>query len=288
MIAGVVIDHTSHDIDLMRYLIDEPITKVYGETLQSINWTAKNFFDGLLRFKGGAVGVLDELDDTHEDPAPGRPGRAASSSATCSQELFYENDSAPSQWDALSVLRGVTEGNMLGIRLTASHEPLAAEINDFVSAVREGRKLPVTGEDGLETLRPRAQIRAVGRRRQTHRSKVDGKRRHEVRHHRRHASGVHPNLARHPRDSPSPHRDLRQHRSTLRRRDVAGVLSVSSDIPKPDLDLEVGTQGASHAVQTGQIMMKLEPLLLSEKPDFVIVYGRHQLDHRRRRSPQRS
>ncbi len=45
------------------------------------------------------------------------------------------------------------------------------------------------------------------------------------------------------------------------------------DIPKPDLDLEVGTQGASHAVQTGQIMMKLEPLLVSEKPDFVIVYG---------------
>jgi UDP-GlcNAc3NAcA epimerase len=45
------------------------------------------------------------------------------------------------------------------------------------------------------------------------------------------------------------------------------------DIPKPDVDLEVGTQGASHAVQTGQIMMKLEPLLVAEKPDFVIVYG---------------
>jgi UDP-N-acetylglucosamine 3-dehydrogenase len=33
------------------------------------------------------------------------------------------------------------------------HEPLAAEINDFVSAVREGRRPLVTGEDGLETLR---------------------------------------------------------------------------------------------------------------------------------------
>lgn len=45
------------------------------------------------------------------------------------------------------------------------------------------------------------------------------------------------------------------------------------NIPEPDVNLEVGTQGASHAVQTGQIMMKLEPLLISEKPDFVIVYG---------------
>jgi predicted dehydrogenase len=70
-----------------------------------------------------------------------------------SQELFfYENDTAPSQWDALSVLRGVNEGNILGIRIQR-HEPLAAELADFVDAVSMNRQPTVSGEDGLETLR---------------------------------------------------------------------------------------------------------------------------------------
>jgi UDP-GlcNAc3NAcA epimerase len=45
------------------------------------------------------------------------------------------------------------------------------------------------------------------------------------------------------------------------------------EIPKPDFDLEVGVAGAGHAVQTAQAMIRLEPLLLREKPDWVIVFG---------------
>src|SRR5690606_26274126 len=36
-------------------------------------------------------------------------------------------------------------------------------------------------------------------------------------------------------------------------------------------DLEVGS--GSHAQQTGQMMMKIESVLLEEKPDYVVVYG---------------
>jgi UDP-N-acetylglucosamine 2-epimerase (non-hydrolysing) len=42
-------------------------------------------------------------------------------------------------------------------------------------------------------------------------------------------------------------------------------------IPKPDIDLEVGS--ASHAVQTARIMMAFEPVLLKEQPDLVLVVG---------------
>jgi UDP-N-acetylglucosamine 2-epimerase len=45
------------------------------------------------------------------------------------------------------------------------------------------------------------------------------------------------------------------------------------DIPKPDVDLNVGSEGATHAVQTAHILMKLEPVLQRERPDWVIVYG---------------
>lgn len=42
-------------------------------------------------------------------------------------------------------------------------------------------------------------------------------------------------------------------------------------IPKPDFDLEVGS--GSHAVQTAEVMKRFEPVVLSERPDAVIVVG---------------
>jgi UDP-N-acetylglucosamine 2-epimerase (non-hydrolysing) len=43
------------------------------------------------------------------------------------------------------------------------------------------------------------------------------------------------------------------------------------DIPKPDFHLEVGS--ASHAVQTAKIMTAFEPVVIQEKPDWVLVVG---------------
>jgi UDP-N-acetylglucosamine 2-epimerase len=42
-------------------------------------------------------------------------------------------------------------------------------------------------------------------------------------------------------------------------------------LPLPDRDLEVGS--GSHAVQTAEIMRRLEPILIEEDPDVVLVYG---------------
>lgn len=43
------------------------------------------------------------------------------------------------------------------------------------------------------------------------------------------------------------------------------------ELPRPDIDLEVGS--ASHAIQTAEIMRRIEPVLLSERPDLVLVVG---------------
>jgi UDP-N-acetylglucosamine 2-epimerase (non-hydrolysing) len=43
------------------------------------------------------------------------------------------------------------------------------------------------------------------------------------------------------------------------------------DLPRPDVSLEVGS--GSQAAQTAAIMQKFEPVLLREKPDWVVVVG---------------
>jgi UDP-N-acetylglucosamine 2-epimerase (non-hydrolysing) len=43
------------------------------------------------------------------------------------------------------------------------------------------------------------------------------------------------------------------------------------ELPPPDVNLEVGS--GSHAMQTAQIMMRFEPILLKSRPDWVLVYG---------------
>lgn len=42
-------------------------------------------------------------------------------------------------------------------------------------------------------------------------------------------------------------------------------------IPAPDVNLEVGS--GSHASQTAEVMVRLEPVVLDLKPDIVLVYG---------------
>ena len=42
-------------------------------------------------------------------------------------------------------------------------------------------------------------------------------------------------------------------------------------IPEPDYHLEVGS--GSHAYQTGEMIKKIEQIVIAERPDLVLVYG---------------
>src|SRR5438477_13160450 len=45
------------------------------------------------------------------------------------------------------------------------------------------------------------------------------------------------------------------------------------DLEMPAADIHLGTGSASHAAQTAAIMQAFEPVVLEEKPDWVIVVG---------------
>ncbi len=52
---------------------------------------------------------------------------------------------------------------------------------------------------------------------------------------------------------------------------LAGAFFAELDLSRPDHSLGVG--GGGHAAQTGRMLLALEPILLAERPDVVLVYG---------------
>lgn len=52
---------------------------------------------------------------------------------------------------------------------------------------------------------------------------------------------------------------------------MSQIFFADMGIPEPAIDLEVGS--GNHGWQTGQMLMRVEEILLAEKPDWVLVYG---------------
>lgn len=152
--VGVVVDLAVHDIDVIRYITGAEITRVYAETAQRIHETREDMVTGLLRLDNGAVGTLtiNWLTPTkiRELYVTGERGMFRVDYLT--QDLyFFENAAAPvGDWPFLN-LRGVNEGRMIR-HVVAKKEPLRAELESFLAAIKGESPVPVTGQDGLKSL----------------------------------------------------------------------------------------------------------------------------------------
>ena len=153
--VGVVVDLAVHDLDVMRFVSQKEVIRVYAETEKHIHSDYEDLLTGLLRFEDGIVGTLaiNWLTPTkiREFIVTGERGLFRCDYLT--QDLFFfENPvSSGSEWENLRVLRGVREGKMIR-HVIAKKEPLRAEQEAFLEAVREDKPVPVSGEDGLRAL----------------------------------------------------------------------------------------------------------------------------------------
>ncbi len=149
--VGVIHDLAPHDIDVMRYLLDDEVTGVYAEAQRRVHTENEDLFVGLLHFRGGAVGVLDINWLT--------PRKERTLSVLCeggmfavdyiAQSLeFYENFAAKAREGAPA---SVTEGPMTRYPIPA-REPLRAELEAFRDAVAGTAPVAVSAADGLAAL----------------------------------------------------------------------------------------------------------------------------------------
>jgi UDP-GlcNAc3NAcA epimerase len=67
------------------------------------------------------------------------------------------------------------------------------------------------------------------------------------------------------------HREILIHTGQHYDYQMSGVFFDGLDLPSPDVNLGVGS--APHGSQTGAMLAKIEEVLVSERPDYVLVYG---------------
>jgi predicted dehydrogenase len=153
--VGVILDLATHDLDAMRYLTGTEVERVYAETQRRVHQQHEDLLLGLVRFRGGAIGMLDVTwltpTKVRELSVTGERGMYLVNYLT--QDLyFYENDYTPTTWDALRTVSGVSEGTMTRLKVQKA-EPLRLEYEDVIFALEHDTAPTVTGEDGVAVLR---------------------------------------------------------------------------------------------------------------------------------------
>lgn len=142
--VGVVHDLAPHDIDVMFFLLESAVERVYAETLRGIATEHEDMIWGVLRFRNGAVGVLDANWLTplkvRQLSVLGEKGLLQADYLS-QQVRFYPKGSDAHSLDAAPQPINVEKA-----------EPLRLELEAFIDAVRRDVAPPVSAEDGLAAL----------------------------------------------------------------------------------------------------------------------------------------
>ena len=152
--VGVIIDLAIHEIDILKYIVNSKIIRVYAETAQRIHSAHEDLLIGTLRFENSILGVINANwltpKKVREITVTGEKGMFVANYMT--QELyFYENEFTRRNIDYNSSFMNVVEGRMIRINIDKK-EPLKNELEAFARSILKHGNVPVTGEDGLNAL----------------------------------------------------------------------------------------------------------------------------------------
>lgn len=154
--VGVVKDLATHDLDIVRWVADAPITTVSAQTAHRTGRPHEDLVlvTGRLASDVPFNTIVDWLTPTKTRRTRVLGDRGMLVAETVTADLtFYENGRVTSDWTSTQALRGVSEGDATRYAL-ARREPLRTELEAFRDLVAGDREAPVvTLAQGLAALR---------------------------------------------------------------------------------------------------------------------------------------
>ena len=153
--VGVVKDLASHDLDLTTWIAESPYEKVFAQTAHK---TGREFEDLVAitgRLQNGTVTnhLVNWLSPMKERLVSVVGTKGTFIADTLSGDLtWFANADVPTEWDTMSVLRGVAEGDMIRYAYPKP-EPLKVEHEAFRDAVRGQHNKTVTMNAGVQVVK---------------------------------------------------------------------------------------------------------------------------------------
>jgi predicted dehydrogenase len=152
--VGVVIDLAVHDIDIMRFILNSDVERLYAETEQKLHTKCEDLLSALMKFRNQTVCNLNinwvTPTKIRKLFVTGEKGMFVVDYLL--QDIyFYQNKDLKvvSEYDYL--VRGVSEGHMIKFSIDKK-EPLKAELEHFIDCVVNKKEPLISGEDGLKAL----------------------------------------------------------------------------------------------------------------------------------------
>jgi UDP-N-acetylglucosamine 3-dehydrogenase len=152
--TGVALDLATHDLDVIRFITGSEVDRVYAETTSQSDDGREDLVCASLRLGSGATGLVDVNWVT--------PTKVRQLSVTCERGMFvvdyltqdltfYQPPRSDIEWDALRMMRGTGEGDMLRYGI-ARREPLAVQWDQFLGALTGSDEPAAGGRDGVAAL----------------------------------------------------------------------------------------------------------------------------------------
>jgi predicted dehydrogenase len=154
--VGVIKDLAIHDLDIMHYLTGNYVNRVYAEAKSTIHERCEDMFVGTLHFMNNTIGLLEinwlTPAKIRELYVTGERGMFRVNYITQDLCFFQNAECYSSDWNSLSLIRGVSEGSIIQYAIKKK-EPVRNELEAFVAYVQGKDAQIVSGQDAFEALK---------------------------------------------------------------------------------------------------------------------------------------